>query len=265
MAAAKASIASGFAMALSYAAMAAEPPPVEFRVTGSLPLQYTEVLTRGAERNSVSAAPYLAGSARLELAPDLTTAIYARGGHSPPGAFRDFEGTLAAFGGDMVRRWGAFSAGTRFEHAIYYAGTFDSPSNIVNDAELFAQYRLLPNRDLQVTLDVSTTGRFDDAFAMQRMSYSFRMEIEQRLFDAWWLVARPRLRYSNYVGAEAGRRDVTASITSGLKYEFTRNVSFVMVAGYENRASNVASRDRDRFVAGASFDFNFTVEPPRRR
>lgn len=266
-AAAKASLAIGLAALLSAAAGAAEPAPaVELHIEGSLPLQYIEVLTRGAERHTVSAAPFLGATARAELAPDLTAALFARGGHNPPGVFRDNDGTFASFGGDIARRWGEFSAGIRLEHSLFYnTSIFGEPNSVVNDADVFAQYRFRPSNDLQVTIDASTGGRFDDAFAMQRYNYSFRAEIEQRLTGSWWLLAKPRLRFSNYVGTEAGRRDVTASFVSGLKYEFTREVHFVMVAGYEDRASNVPSRNRDRFVAGASLDFNFHVEPPVRR
>jgi hypothetical protein len=251
---------------ISFAAKAAEPPPVELQIEGSLPLQYIEVLTKGAERQTVSAAPFLAGALRAELAPDFTAALFARGGHNPPGTFRDNDGTLASFGGNVSKRWGEFSAGARLEHSLYYNTTvFGAPNSVVNDADVFVQYRFRPSHDLQVTMDASTGGRFDDAFVLQRMNYSFRVEIEQRLVGSWWLIAKPRLRFSNYVGAEAGRRDVVASMVSGVKYEFTPDVHLAMVAGYEDRASNVPSKNRDRFVAGASLDFNFTVEAPRKR
>jgi len=60
----------------------------------------------------------------------------------------------------------------------------------------------------------------------------------------------------------AGRRDFTLSVVTGLKYEFTENVSFVTLIGYENRSSNISSRNMDRFVGGASFDFKFSPRLP---
>ena len=41
---------------------------------------------------------------------------------------------------------------------------------------------------------------------VQRYSYGARIDIEQRLSGPWWLVAASRLRRSDYVGSESGRR-----------------------------------------------------------
>jgi hypothetical protein len=69
----------------------------------------------------------------------------------------------------------------------------------------------------------------------------------------------PRLRYSTYVGDEAGRRDVAASLVAGLRYRFNESVSFTTLAGGENRTSTVPDRRRDRFIAGVSLDFDIDL------
>ena len=73
----------------------------------------------------------------------------------------------------------------------------------------------------------------------------------------------PRLRYADYVGSEAGRRDTRIAIVGGLKYVFNDSVSARMLAGYENRSSNVAGRGSDKFTVGASLDFDIDFTRPR--
>ena len=89
---------------------------------------------------------------------------------------------------------------------------------------------------------MTVTARYDDAMALQRYTYSFRVHIEQRLVGSWWLIAAPRVRFADYSGSDAGRHDRTMSFVGGLKHEFNDNVSFTTLAGVEDRDSNVASK-----------------------
>jgi hypothetical protein len=111
----------------------------------------------------------------------------------------------------------------------------------------------------------TVTVRVDDAFAVQRYTYGARVEIEQRLSGPWWAFVTPRLRYLDYVGSEAGRRDMRVAIVGGLKYVINDSVSARMLAGYENRSSNVAGRGSDKFTVGASLDFDIDFTRPRGR
>ena len=98
--------------------------------------------------------------------------------------------------------------------------------------------------------------RLDDAFTVQRYTYGARVEIEQRLSGPWWAFVTPRLRYLDYVGSEAGRRDKRVAIVGGLKYVINDSVSARMLAGYENRSSNIVGKSSDKFTVGASLDFD---------
>ena len=69
-----------------------------------------------------------------------------------------------------------------------------------------------------------------------------------------------RLRYYDYAAADAGRRDVLASVSTGLRYEFNDDVSFTTAVGYENRTSNVAGKAYDNLTVGASLDFSYNFE-----
>ena len=207
-------------------------------------------------------APFFRVVSTTELQPDLNASVFAEGGHDPLGRFRDNDNTSASFGGNIAKRWGGFSVGMGLEHSYFYNGVFERAPNVANGINVSARYAWRPSNNLRITPSVNATARFDDELALQRYLYGARLEIEQRLIGSWWLVATPRVRYSEGVGNTAGRRDVTLSIVSGLKYRFTEEISFVTLVGYENRASNVAGRSMDRFVAGASLDFRFSPRLP---
>ena len=140
---------------------------------------------------------------------------------------------------------------------------FGRTTNIGNDANVFASYLWKPNPGLQIRPSATVAMRVDEAFAVQRFSYGARIDIEQRLSGPWWLVASSRLRRSDYVGGEAGRRDTRLAIVAGLKYQINDSVEAKILAGYETRASTIASRASDKFVVGASIDFDIDFVRPR--
>jgi hypothetical protein len=65
------------------------------------------------------------------------------------------------------------------------------------------------------------------------------------------------------VGSEAGRRDTRLAIVAGVKYQINESVEAKILAGFENRASTIASRASDKFVVGASIDFDIDFMRPR--
>jgi hypothetical protein len=79
---------------------------------------------------------------------------------------------------------------------------------------------------------------------------------------SWWFVVVPRMRYSDYVGIESGRRDTRVAVLAGPKYLFNDSVSARMLVGYESRTSNV-NRSSDKFSIGASIDFDVDFARPR--
>ena len=239
--------------------------PFELRAEGEFPLQYVETSTSKGNRNATSAAPYLGLTGTVNVGSGLSTSVFANVGHPQLGSFRDNDDTFASAGGNLVKHWGAgLNTGVSIEHTHYYEDAFGRMTNVANDINLFANYRWAANKDLRVTTAVTVTARLDEAFAVERYSYGVRLNIEQRLFGSrWWVFATPRVRYSDYVGAESGRRDARFAFATGLRYEFNEYVSAKVLAGYENRESNVASRNSDKFAVGASIDFDFDLVRPR--
>lgn len=258
----------GLAGAISVAAAAygAEPAaPFVLRAEGEFPLQYVETTTSKGSQHVMSAAPYLGLTGTTDLGSGLSTSVFANVGHPQLGSFRDNDDTFASAGGNLVKNWGAgFNTGVSLEHTHYYEDAFGRTTNIANDINLFANYRWAANKDFRTMTGVTVTARLDEAFAVERYSYGVRLNIEQRLFGSrWWLFAAPRVRYSDYVGANAGRHDTRFAVATGLRYEFNEYVSAKVLAGYENRQSNVASRNSDKFAFGASIDFDFDLVRPR--
>jgi hypothetical protein len=250
---------------LAAAAQGAEPAaPFELRGEGSFPLQYVESVSGASRQHTLTAAPYLGLTARAYLQPDLSTSIYAEGGHQRLGSFLDGDNTFASVGGNLVKHWGALSTGMAIEHTNYYNGAFGETTNIANDVELFARHVWRPNQEFRLITAANATIRLDEALAVQRYSYRARFDVERRLLGAWWAVAAVQIGYSDYVGSEAGRRDTRVAFVGGVKYEFNESVSARMLAGYENRSSNIASKNVDRYSIGASLDFNVDFMRPDR-
>ena len=253
------------AVGLAAAAQGAEPAaPFELRAEGSFPLQYIESVSGASGQHTLTAAPYLGLTARAYLQSDLTTSIYSEGGHERLGSFRDSDNTFASVGGNLVKHWGALSTGVAIEHTHYYDGVFGATTSIANDVLLFARHVWQPSQDFRLITAVNATIRLDEALVVQRYSYRARFDIERRLLGSWWAVAAAQIRYSDYVGSEAGRRDTRLAFVGGLKYEFNQSVSARMLAGYENRASNIAGKNVDKYSIGASLDFNVDFMHPDR-
>jgi hypothetical protein len=245
-------------------AQGAEPaPPVQWSAEGSFPLQSVETVTRTSRQTNNSAAPYLGLTATAHLQPDLTGSVFANGGHNQLGSFRDNDNTFLSAGANLAKHWGALRAGVSFERTHYFDDVFGPTTNIANDVNVFTSYLWKPNPDLQIRPSASVTMRLDDALAVQRYSYGARIDIEQRLWGSWWLVASPRFRYLDYVGSEAGRRDTRLALVGGLKYAINASISARVLAGYENRTSNIATKASDKYTFGASLDFDIDLARPR--
>ena len=95
------------AVGLAAAAHGAEPAaPIQVRAEGSFPLQYIESASRTSRQHNLTAAPYLGLIATAHLAPDLSTSVFANGGHNELGSFRDNDNTFLDFDIDFTRpRW----------------------------------------------------------------------------------------------------------------------------------------------------------------
>jgi hypothetical protein len=242
------------------AAQGAEPAPrFELRAEASFPLQYGQSFTQASQQTAHTVAPFGGLMATAHLQNDWSTSVFASGGHDQLGRFRDNDDTFASFGGNVVKRWGAFLGGVSVEHTHFYDGAFGATTNIANDVTLFGRYNYVLGRDLRLTPAMGAALRLDDNFSAERVSLAFSLDIERRLIGSWWFIARPRIRTSAYLGEQAGRQDLAMSLVAGAKYYFNDNVSFTTLAGGESRSSTDLDRRREKFIVGASLDFDIVL------
>jgi hypothetical protein len=242
------------------AAQGAEPAPwFELRAEASFPLQYGQSTTHASQQSAQTIAPFGGLMATAHLPNDWRTSVYATGGHDPLGRFRDNDDTFASIGSNAVKRWGAFLGGVSVEHTRFYRGTFGETANIANDVMLFGRYNHALGPDLRVTPGISATLRTDEHFSAERTSVALSLDIDRRLTGSWWLIARPRIRHSTYLGEQAGRQDLAMSLVAGARYDINDSVSFTALAGGERRSSTDPDRRRDKFIVGASLDFDIVL------
>ena len=52
------------------------------------------------------------------------------------------------------------------------------------------------------------------------------------------------------------------AVVAGLKYTINESLGIRMLAGYDNRASSMASRNSDKFTVGVSLDFDIDFARP---
>jgi len=91
---------------------------------------------------------------------------------------------------------------------------------------------------------------------VERNLFRFKVDLERKVADRWWVFATPSLRVYDYV---SGRLDDIYAITTGLRYDITRDVSLTSSVGYESRNSSSSSRNFNNMVVGLSLDFSYTL------
>jgi len=233
-------------------------PPV-FAVEGSIPVAYTDNADRNMLKQSDSSfSPYLKLSLSGALPSEFRYSVYASAGHDRYMRQRDDDGSFAAAGGSVSRRWGQFSAGVSYEHGFNYDRLFAQPIDTPNDFDVYVRYAFRPSDDLRITPRISYATRLGDDWSLERHTLNLKADIEQRLTGRWWLTMTPRLRYYTFYGEDEGRRDVIVSMSGGVRYELNDDVSISGGIGYEARGSNVLEKYYDALTVGASLDFSFT-------
>jgi hypothetical protein len=73
---------------------------------------------------------------------------------------------------------------------------------------------------------VSISRRFSDDASQESYVASFKVDLERKLADHWWVTLTPRIRYQNFLGGEnLGREDTIYSISTGLRYSINDNIA----------------------------------------
>lgn len=240
-------------------------PTLGLSIDGSASTAFTDNTYRNPQgRSDFLTSPYLKLSAAGRLVPNLTYSLYASGGFDKYATRGDADSTFAALGASLRRRWGPFHIGASYERSRAYDGIFGPFLYTAHDVSASAGYNYIgPGTRLKIRPGMTVAHRSADDPSAQRFVYSFKVDIEHRLVERWWLTLTPRVRFYHFTSStNAGRQDTLSSISGGLRYSFNDDLSLSATAGYETRTSTKDDKRFDNFGAGASIDFSYNLDPP---
>jgi Putative beta-barrel porin 2 len=240
-----------------------EPSPAfNFALDGSLPAQIDNNVTRVThnEITDFNYSPFLKLSAIAALRPDLTYSIYADTNVNRYLQYFNNNGSTAGVGTQLVKKWDGLQLGALYDWSQFYDRDFRERFGANNDFGVFLRYYYAtPDTKLRIKPNLAMTSRFDNELSIQRYLYSFKVDFEYKFMDRWSAIVTPRVRYYDYVGLQAGRRDLVYSVSTGLRHNITDDLDFTTTVGYENRVSNLPGKDYNDLTIGASLDFSFTL------
>lgn len=234
----------------------------ELRLDGSIPLQYSNNVTRSPQ-NKVSdwyVSPYLKLSATGELISDVRYSLYASSGVDQYERIVGSNFSAATAGFELKQRFGAFEVGGSIERNYFYDGFYTQQFDTANDFSLFLRYAYVNSAETaKVRPSMTFTTRTSDNFTVQRDLFNFKVDLERKIADGWWAFLTPRLRVYDFVNRQSGRIDVISSISTGLRYDVTKDISLTSGVGYESRTSGVSGRNYNSMIVGVSLDFSYTL------
>jgi hypothetical protein len=247
---------------LARPAFAEEPLPSTVTLDGSLPWQYASNPGRSSKAKipDHEFSPYFKLSASGKLWKELSYQFYASVGVDRYFQFIDGNGSVAAFGGYVARRWEHVNLAFTYERGFYYDDYFRGPASVDNDfgAHIRISYASLEH-GFAAKPSFSAVMRTDDAGTLQRTLLSARLGFEKTIADKWTALLTPQLRHYEYQDAQKGRRDTIFSIAGGLKYDLTGDISWTSSVGYEVRDSTVPTKSYVNYIIGTSIDFSFDL------
>ena len=236
------------------------------RAEGSFPLQYIETVSVRSRQQSMSAAPYLGLTATGHLQPDLSTSVFANGGHNQLGSFRDNDNTFASSGGNHRQAMGRASApGRASSTPMYYDGMFGATTNIANDVNVFASYSWKPNPDLRITPGVTATARLRRRIRRCSATATAHGSTSSSGCSAAGGSSRRRgFAITTMSAADAGRRDIAGvDRRRACKYEINESVSVTMLGRLREPDIEHRRQGLRQLHVGASLDFDIDFARPR--
>lgn len=242
----------------------AEEPLLLSTVTldGSLPWQYASNPGRssGVKTPDHEFSPYFKLSASGTLWRELSYQFYGSVGVDRYFQFMDGNGGVAAFGGHIAKRWEHVNLAFTYERGLYYDDYFRGPASVDNDFGTHIRISYASLKDgFAAKPAFSAVMRTDDGGVLRRTLLSARLGFEKTVTDKWTALLTPQLRHYEYQDAQKGRRDTIFSISSGLKYDITNDISWTTSVGYEVRDSTVPTKSYVNYIIGTSLDFSFDL------
>src|SRR5262245_20332593 len=215
------------------------PPVIE--IDGSLPIQYTNNAFRApvGTVQDFFTSPFLKLSANGDLHPNLSYSIYGSGGIDKFFQHTDADDALATAGANLSAKAGSLTFGTIYEHNYAYDGIYRSLLFIADDVTGYVRYNIVAPFGLIAKPSLAASYRFADEPSAQRYLYTLKLDLSQKITDNLSLVSTPKIRFYSFTdGINNGRHDQLFSMSGGLRYAFSPEVSLTTSASYEHRNSN---------------------------
>jgi len=248
--------------------VSAEQPKLfpQIGIDASLPLQWSNnVLTAPSDyQGDGSTSPYLKLSVG-QLSPTEDTlgySVYTTATGDVYNRIRDAESALATIGANLTAVRGHYVFGGYFEHTYLYDGFYRQRVFTADDVSLFVQRKFVfKDIGLLIKPSFAPAYRFADLDLARRAAYTFKIDVKKQIAEKYYFVATPKVKFLQYTdGANSDRRDWISSISAGVEYDVSDDLSINANAGYEKRSSNFAGRDYDAFTVGLSIDFSRTFD-----
>ena len=123
---------------------------------------------------------------------------------------------------------GRIRVGISIERNHAFDGIFGPFLYVAHDLGDLSQLSLhRRGQDLRLRPGVSISRRFADDPSQESYVVSFKVDLERKLTEKWWVTLTPRIRYQHFLGGDnQGRQDTIYSISTGLRYSINDHVGF---------------------------------------
>lgn len=228
-------------------------------VVGSLSPMFTDnaLFSKDNRRGDVYFEPDVSLRLDGKLAPDLSYRLYARTQFEALATEHDGNVAIARLGARLTQNLYGWQVSGIYENRYDYDGVFRDLAFTSNDVS-GAVSRDFSFGKLTLSPLLQINYRFSDLADARRWRLDALVGIEYELDPKWSIVSTPFLEAFWFNdGLNNGRQDQIYSISLGMKYNISKNVSVTTNAIYEIRESNVAVRRYTDFQVGPRLTFAF--------
>jgi hypothetical protein len=237
------------------------PPPwvPTFSAVGTLSATWTDnaLFSRDNRRSDGFLEPDI--SLRMDgwLTPDLAYRLYVRTELETFEREKDANAAFALWGARLTRDVAGWSASVIYENRYQFAGVYDERLFTAHDIK-GALARSYTFGTVTISPFVQGRYRFADLVEAEYARLDLALGIEAALNERWSIVSEPFFEAYWFTGGlNSGRADQIYSVSLGLKYNITPNVSLVAMIAYEQRFSNVDDRQYRSLDIGPKLNFAF--------
>jgi hypothetical protein len=237
------------------------PPPwaPTFSAVGTLSATWTDnaLFSRDNRRSDSFLEPDITLRMDGWLTPDLAYRLYVRTELETFEREKDANAAFALWGARLTRDIAGWSASVIYENRYQFAGVYDERLFTAHDIK-GALSRSYTFGNVTIAPFVQGRYRFADLVEAEYWRLDLALGIEAALNERWSIVSEPFFEAYWFTGGlNSGRTDQIYSVSLGLKYNITTNVSLVTMISYEQRFSNIDDRAYRSLDIGPKLNFAF--------